>query len=110
MMTRELSTHTVSQEIEAIEPPACLGRPLKPHTMTVFAQGANRPTLRLQGRWLGHAGFPVGARVRVTVSPQRLIVDLVEDSPLPKDDAAPCVHDSLLPEPSYRSRRSRPRW
>jgi hypothetical protein len=80
MMTREPSTHTVSQQIVPVEPPAGAG---KPHTMTVFAQGANTPTLRLQGRWLGQAGFPVGARVRVNVSPRRLIVDVVEESPRP---------------------------
>ena len=59
MMTREPSTYTVPPEIAPVEPPAGAG---KPHTMSVFAQGANTPTVRLQGRWLGQAGFPVGAR------------------------------------------------
>jgi toxic protein SymE len=42
--------------------------------------------LRLQGRWLDQAGFPVGTRVRVDVSPGRLIVEAIE-----QDDSALCA-------------------
>ena len=40
-----------------------------------------RPSLRLRGRWLDRAGFPIGARVRVLVEPGRLVVELVESVP-----------------------------
>jgi len=36
------------------------------------------PLLRVQGRWLGRAGFPIGTKVRVLVSPERLIIEAVE--------------------------------
>jgi len=36
------------------------------------------PFLRLQGRWLGHAGFAVGADVRVQVERGRLVIEVIE--------------------------------
>ncbi len=39
------------------------------------------PYLRLLGRWLEAAGFPVGSEVRVQVAPQRLILEVIEDEP-----------------------------
>lgn len=33
------------------------------------------PFLRLRGRWLAAAGFPVGARVVVRVEPGRLVIE-----------------------------------
>lgn len=39
---------------------------------------ARRPSLHLQGHWLAQAGFPIGANVRVQVTPRRLVVELVE--------------------------------
>jgi hypothetical protein len=42
------------------------------------SEPARRPSLHLQGRWLERAGFPIGANVRVRVTPRRLVVELVE--------------------------------
>ncbi len=39
------------------------------------------PYLRLLGRWLEAAGFPVGSHVRVQVEPQRLILEVIEETP-----------------------------
>ena len=39
------------------------------------------PLLRVQGRWLDRAGFPIGTKVRVLVSPKRLIIEVVEKIP-----------------------------
>jgi hypothetical protein len=39
---------------------------------------APMPFLRLQGRWLGRAGFAVGASVRVEVSEGRLVLEVIE--------------------------------
>jgi hypothetical protein len=50
----------------------------KSHEVTVSYQGPRMPTLRLQGRWLERAGFPVGTHVRVDVSERRLIVEAIE--------------------------------
>jgi toxic protein SymE len=36
------------------------------------------PFLRLQGRWLGRAGFDVGADVRVQVEPGRLVLEVID--------------------------------
>lgn len=42
---------------------------------------ARRPSLHLQGHWLEKAGFPIGANVRVQVTPRRLVVELMECEP-----------------------------
>lgn len=42
------------------------------------ADSALMPSLHLQGRWLARAGFPIGANVRVQVTPRRLVVELAE--------------------------------
>lgn len=39
------------------------------------------PFLRLRGRWLDAAGFPIGANVRVEVSAGRLVVEVVDGDP-----------------------------
>ena len=39
------------------------------------------PYLRLQGRWLANAGFTIGAKVRVDVSPGRLIIERAPELP-----------------------------
>jgi hypothetical protein len=36
------------------------------------------PLLRIKGRWLEQAGFSVGRPVRVSVLPNRLVIDLIE--------------------------------
>ena len=35
------------------------------------------PFLRLRGRWLAEAGFPIGAKFRVDVTPGRLVIETV---------------------------------
>src|SRR6185437_8060726 len=40
------------------------------------------PYLRLRGRWLERAGFPVGTHVRVSVESRRLVIEAI-DEPLP---------------------------
>lgn len=39
------------------------------------------PFLRLQGRWLGQAGFAIGANVRIEVTAGRLVVELIDSDP-----------------------------
>ena len=46
--------------------------------MTVSYWGTDMLLLRLQGHWLGRAGFPVGTNVRVDVWPRRLVVEVIE--------------------------------
>ena len=36
------------------------------------------PFLRLRGRWLKQAGFDIGARVQVSVSAGRLVLEVVQ--------------------------------
>jgi hypothetical protein len=40
---------------------------------------APMPFLRLRGRWLDQAGFPIGANVRVEVSAGRLVVEVIAE-------------------------------
>jgi hypothetical protein len=40
---------------------------------------APMPFLRLRGRWLDQAGFPIGAPVRVEVSAGRLVVEVIDE-------------------------------
>ena len=44
------------------------------------------PFLRVAGRWLDKAGFPIGQRVEVQVSSGRLVVTPIEE-PTPSDPA-----------------------
>jgi len=37
--------------------------------------GSDVPFLRLSGRWLGQAGFPIGRNVRVEISNGRLTIE-----------------------------------
>lgn len=37
------------------------------------------PQLRLQGRWLGEAGFGIGRPVRVAVKPGLLVLEVLDD-------------------------------
>ncbi len=39
------------------------------------------PFLRLKGRWLAEAGFSIGGKVRVAVSPGRLVIEMVGLAP-----------------------------
>jgi len=78
-------TMKVPTEMEPLESPPSPPTH-KSHEMTVSYLGPHMPSLRLQGRWLERAGFPVGARVRVDVSPRRLVVEAIE-----REDPAPCA-------------------
>ncbi len=62
---------------------------MKPRRLTVSSAGAEScadqyprpvldpmPFLRLRGRWLQQAGFDIGARVRVSVSAGRLVLEV----------------------------------
>jgi len=42
---------------------------------------APAPFLRLKGRWLDRAGFPIGSKVRVEVSQGRLIIEALPQFP-----------------------------
>lgn len=42
------------------------------------------PFLRLQGRWLDQAGFPIGAQVRVEVDRGRLVVEVIDTAATPQ--------------------------
>ena len=48
---------------------------------------ADKPQLRLQGRWLDEAGFAIGMRVGVRVEPGRLVLEVLG----PKYASAPDV-------------------
>lgn len=39
------------------------------------------PFLRLKGRWLDHAGFAIGSKVRVEVSAGRLVIEALPQFP-----------------------------
>jgi hypothetical protein len=39
------------------------------------------PFLRLKGRWLDEAGFPIGSKVRVEVSHGRLVIEALPQFP-----------------------------
>ena len=48
--------------------------------LTIGCTGEGRrkpdiPYLRLRGRWLGRAGFPIGRKVKIYVSEGRLIIE-----------------------------------
>ena len=42
---------------------------------SAFATPASAPFLRLRGRWLAEAGFPIGTKFRVDVAPGRLVIE-----------------------------------
>ncbi len=47
------------------------------------------PFLRLQGRWLEHAGFTIGADVRVKVRPRRLVLEVIDAEHRAQHDLEP---------------------
>jgi toxic protein SymE len=57
-------------------------------------RGRTDPHLRIGGRWLEEAGFPIGGKVSVAVSPGRLIIDLVERPATPKPAIKTRKHDT----------------
>jgi hypothetical protein len=55
------------------------------------------PHLQLQGRWLGRAGFAIGARVRVQVEPGRLVIETLTT---PECAAQPAIAQPTAGHPS----------
>jgi len=61
---------------------AVLNACTKSRRLTIGCTGEGRrkpdiPYLRLRGRWLGRAGFPIGGKVKIDVSKGRLIIEPV---------------------------------
>lgn len=56
---------------------------LRRFTVTRLANGKPDlvPQLRMKGLWLNQASFPIGSKVRVLVSPKRLVIELIENAP-----------------------------
>ena len=46
-----------------------------------YVSAVPMPFLRLQGRWLDQAGFPIGARVQVQVDRGRLVLEVIDAEP-----------------------------
>lgn len=55
------------------------------------------PYVRLAGLWLARAGFPIGTRIAVTVSPSRIVLEPLEPSSSPADTST---------EPTAQRRRN----
>ena len=71
---------TASIEEAALSPPENAARmAFMPRQLKVSylpqSKGSS-PFIRLGGKWLAHAGFHIGADVRITVAPQRLTIEL----------------------------------
>ena len=76
---RGADAHISSQSSEAPESRQLKIRDFRPYKRLLEGtEPAPMPSLHLQGRWLEHAGFPIGANVRVQVTPRRLVVELLE--------------------------------
>ena len=65
------------------EQPAVLNACKKPRRLTIGCTGTGAPRpdvpfLRLSGRWLERAGFPIGRSIRVDVNDRRLIIEPVD--------------------------------
>ena len=48
---------------------------------SAFTAPTPAPFLRLQGLWLAEAGFPIGAKIRVDVTPGRLVIETLPEVP-----------------------------
>jgi hypothetical protein len=103
-MATEDSTPALPVNLELPMPPS--PSPLRPPTLAprelaVSHVGPSMPYLRLQGRWLEKAAFPVGIRVRVKVSARRLIVEPIDaDGPLARAEPnGRCVAKNERPRP-----------
>jgi Toxin SymE, type I toxin-antitoxin system len=94
MAIDEFTTNLPAGAEPAAAPDPSSPATFKSHEMTVSYQGPHVPTLRLQGRWLDRAGFPVGTRVRVDVSARRLIVEAIEPKESPHCADVNCPHET----------------
>ena len=78
-LPRDGDAHVPAQSSEAPESRQLKIRDFRPYKRLLEGNEPEpRPSLHLQGRWLEKAGFPIGANVRVQVTPRRLVVELVE--------------------------------
>ncbi len=91
---------SVRSEGAALACPSLTSPTFAPRKMTVSYIGLNMPYLRLQGLWLGRAGFRVGTHVRIEVSDRRLLVEAVEPEDL-RCAEPDCPHEAM------RKRRER---
>src|SRR5262249_47225997 len=64
------------------DPPTKILRPLVSYAP--IGSSPATPMLRLQGRWLGRAGFLVGSIVKVHVSCRRLVIEPAEPERVPQ--------------------------
>ena len=59
--------------------------PTNPRRLTVTRLANGKPDLvpqlRIKGLWLNQAALPIGSKVRVLVSPKRLVIELIENAP-----------------------------
>lgn len=53
------------------------------------------PSLRLMGKWLARAGFPIGVTLRVTVEMGRLVIEPVSPEPMVRDSIV-CTRKRLI--------------
>ena len=85
-MAIEDSTTDIPSNTEAPSPStrsASCSTNLRRLTVTRLASGKPDlvPQLRVKGLWLNQAAFPIGSKVRVLVSPKRLVIELIENAP-----------------------------
>lgn len=111
-------TPAASNEVSpapTVTPCASACKPARPRRLTVGSLPAPWPAyaprpdplpyLRLRGRWLQDAGFAVGAKIRVRVESQRLILELEGDE-RPESPAAPLRVQELRESRDTISRRT----
>lgn len=107
------STTDISSNAEAPSPtirstpcstnPRCL-------TVTRLANGKPDlvPQLRIKGLWLSQAAFPIGSKVRILVSPKRLVIELGYESGGYELFVSPASSDFLVrPALAQAARRAR---
>ena len=66
----------------------------KPRRMKVGYIGPSTPYLRLQGRWLERAGFPVGTPVCIGVMDGCLVVEAIQPEEPPRCAEPDCPHEA----------------
>ncbi len=89
-MANTQSTPTAAPAQDPISPdsaPISETRPEIQRLLVSYAPNGSSPStpmLRLQGRWLESAGFPVSSMVKVHVSRGRLVIELAEPEQVPQ--------------------------
>src|SRR5579872_2333777 len=104
-MAIEDSTTTPPPIPEQSIPPCSPSPPLtfEPRTATVTYTELGAPYLRLRGRWLEQAGFPIGTTVRIEVLERRLILEVVPPTEPPHCAEPNCPHEA-------KNKRRRREW